>query len=75
MSVVVGLMSDIRNDTIDGLLAIEPYSVLWSQTDLSNTEHTVMASMWASGGSVVVDAFMCVSPLFPWTLCDSPCLT
>ena len=63
MSVVVELMSDHRDDTTDGLCAIEPHSVLWSQTDLSNTEHTIMASMWANGRSVVMDAFMYMFPL------------
>jgi hypothetical protein len=36
----------------------EPATVLWSLTGLTNTQHTVVASMWDEGIYVVMDALM-----------------
>jgi hypothetical protein len=36
----------------------EPATVLWSLTGLTNTQHTLVASMWDEGIYVVMDALM-----------------
>jgi len=50
-------MTDSQTGTV-GQSENEPAQVLWGLTGLSNTPHTFVASMWANGTFVVMNALM-----------------
>jgi hypothetical protein len=57
-------MTGSQNGTI-GDPEDEPYRVLWGQDGLSNTSHTLVASMWVEGTYVIVDALMYALNILP----------
>ncbi|KAJ6610523.1 hypothetical protein B0H10DRAFT_1802149 [Mycena sp. CBHHK59/15] len=62
-SIIVNLTDPKASTTAAGGSESAGFSVAWSATGLTNTSHTLVASMASTGQFIIVDGFMCILPL------------